>query len=214
MPRTPLLHLALLLPLPLAPVRAQQSIVPAEFTGVDSVVYRLSPESRLEVKTGKAGLFGFAGHNHLVRARAFSGTVVYYPHAPASSHLAIVVVTDSLEVLTPKDTAEIRKVTADMRAKVLHTEKYPEIRLVSKTVTSTATGFHIVGELTLVGQTRDVPIDVRVALGADTLRAKTTFSLKQTDFGIKPYSGGPGGTVKVADQVSFTIDAIAIRAAP
>src|SRR6266545_6144306 len=57
--------------------------VPAGFEGVDSVVYRLIPSSRLEVKTGKAGLFGFAGHSHSIRARAFSGNVVYYPHAPA-----------------------------------------------------------------------------------------------------------------------------------
>jgi len=51
------------------------------------------------VKTGKAGLFGFAGHSHLIRARAFSGQVAYYPKAPANSHLEITVLADSLEVL-------------------------------------------------------------------------------------------------------------------
>ena len=35
----------------------------------DSVVYVLSTASRFEVKTGKAGLLGFAGHAHVVRAR-------------------------------------------------------------------------------------------------------------------------------------------------
>ena len=244
---TLLLRVALLLTLPLAPVRAQQpnpfgggrvdtgkaqsrqagidSVrpsgmgsaghgVPAGFEGVDSVVYRLIPSSRLEVKTGKAGLFGFAGHSHVIRARAFSGTVVYYPHAPTRSHLQMVVAADSLEVLTPPDTAEIRKVTAAMRADVLQTDQYHEIRLVSKKVAPTADGFHIVGAFTLVGQTRDVPIDLSVHLGADTLRAEGTFSIKQTDFGIKPYSGGPAGTVKVADRVTFTIDAAATRAGP
>ena len=38
--------------------------------GRDSVVYVVTPASRFEVKTGKAGLLGFAGHGHLVRARA------------------------------------------------------------------------------------------------------------------------------------------------
>jgi polyisoprenoid-binding protein YceI len=240
---TPLLLIALLATLPLAPIRAQQpnpfgggradtgktqrqpnagidSIqpsragpygrgVPAGFEGVDSVVYRLIPSSRLEVKTGKAGLFGFAGHSHLIRARAFTGQVVYYPKAPSSSHLEITVAADSLEVLTPPDTAEIRKVTAAMRSEVLHVDQHPEIRLVSREVTPSARGFHLVGALTLEGQTREVPIDVGVRLGLDTLRATTTFSVKQTDFGIKPYSGGPGGTVKVADRVTFDIDAIA-----
>jgi polyisoprenoid-binding protein YceI len=194
------------------PRAATEPRAPAGFEGVDSVEYQLAPSSRLEVKTGKAGLFGFAGHSHSIRARAFSGDVVYYPHAPARSHLQITVQADSLEVLTPPDTAEIRKVTAAMRTDILHTDQYHEIRLVTREVTPTAHGFHMIGELTLVGQTRDVPIDVSVELGADTLRAASTFAIKQTDFGIKPFSGGPGGTVKVADRVTFTIDAVAVRA--
>ena len=72
----------------------------------------------------------------------------------------------------------------------------------------------VVGALTLVGQTHDVPIDVRVQLGPDTLRVSSTFSIKQTDFGIKPYRGGPAGSVKVADRVAFKIQAIAVRTAP
>ena len=185
----------------------------AGFEGVDSVVYRLAPSSRLEVKTGKSGLFGFAGHSHVIRARAFSGNVVYYPHAAARSHLQITVQTDSLEVLTPPDTAEIRKVTEAMRTETLRIDQYHEIRLVSKEVSPTAHGFHILGALTLVGQTRDVPIDVSVEPGVDTLRAQATFAIKQTDFGIKPFSGGPAGTVKVADRVTFNIEAVAVRAA-
>ena len=183
------------------------------FEGVDSVEYRLAPSSRLEVKTGKAGLFGFAGHSHVIRARAFSGTVVYYPHVAARSHLQITVLTDSLEVLTPPDTAEIRKVTEAMRTDILHVDQYHEIRLVTKEVTPTAHGFHLIGALTLVGQTRNVPIDVSVEAGVDTLRAEATFAIKQTDFGIKPFSGGPAGTVKVADRVTFTIEAVAVRTA-
>jgi polyisoprenoid-binding protein YceI len=181
------------------------------FKGIDSVSYRLAPASRLTVKTGKAGLFGFAGHAHLIQARSFSGTVVYYPHQPSQSHLTITVLSDSLQVLTPPDTEEIRKVTAVMRTDVLHTERYPEIRLVSKSVAPSPEGFHIIGELTLAGRTRDIPLDVRVQAGADSLRAQSQFAIKQTDFGIKPVSAGPAGTVKVADKVAFEIDVVAIR---
>src|ERR1044072_3571072 len=63
---------------------------------LDSVVYRLAPPSRLQVKTGKAGLFGFAGHTHVIQANAFEGKVVYYPREPSRSHLEITVRTDSL----------------------------------------------------------------------------------------------------------------------
>src|SRR5207247_9618408 len=98
----------------------------------DSVVYRLSPASRLDVKTGKAGLFGFAGHEHLIRARGFSGRVVYFPAAPAMSRIEITVRADSLAVLLPPDTDELGKVTAAMRTDILKVDQYPEITLASK----------------------------------------------------------------------------------
>ncbi len=182
--------------------------------GQDSVVYVLAPASRFEVKTGKAGLLGFAGHEHLIAARAVSGRVVYYPKTPADSRVEILVPTDSLEVLTPPDTEEIRKVTQAMRTEVLHADQYPEIRFASTAVTPTASGFHVMGALTLAGQTRDVTVDLAVAIGADTLRASGTFSVKQTEFGIRPYRGGPGGTVRVADRVTFEIEAVGIAARP
>src|SRR5881396_124565 len=177
----------------------------------DSVVYRLSPASRLDVKTGKAGLFGFAGHEHVIRARGFAGRVIYYPGAPTASRVDLTVPTDSLEVLTPPDTAEIRKVTEAMRTDILKVERYPTISFTSKAVAATDSGFRIVAELTLVGQTRDVPVDVRVAMGSDTLRAWASFTVKQTDFGIRPFRGGPAGTVRVADRVTFAIEAVAVR---
>jgi polyisoprenoid-binding protein YceI len=187
---------------------------PTQSTTRDSVAYILSPTSRFEVKTGKAGLLGFAGHEHVIRARVFSGRVVYWPSAPAASRVEIAVTTDSLEVLTPPDTAEIRKVTEAMRTEVLYVGHHQEISFVSKSVTPTQGGFSIVGELTMAGRTREVSVDVTVELGRDTLRAAAAFAVNQTDFGIKPYRGGPAGTVRVADQVTFEIEAVAIREEP
>lgn len=178
----------------------------------DSVLYVLAPASRFEVKTGKAGLLGFAGHAHVVRARGIVGRVVYYPNAPATSTVELHVPAESLEVLTPPDTAEIRKVTEAMRAQVLRVDEYASIDFASTTVTPTADGFHVEGKLTLVGQTRDVTVDVHASIAADTLRATGSFSVKQTDFGIKPYRGGPAGTVRVGDRVTFSFDALGIRA--
>jgi polyisoprenoid-binding protein YceI len=177
----------------------------------DSVVYRLLPASRLEVHTGKAGLFGFAGHEHVIRARGFAGRVVYFPAAPAATRVEITVPTDSLEVLTPPDTAEIRKVTEAMRTEVLQVERYRAITLVSKRIAPTAGGFSIDAELTMAGRTREVSVEARVEIGPDTLRAAASFAVKQTDFGIRPFRGGPAGTVRVADRVRFDIDAVAVR---
>jgi polyisoprenoid-binding protein YceI len=184
---------------------------PAQAPAPDTVVYQLLPSSRLEVRTGKSGVFGFAGHNHVIRARAFTGSVQYRPGDMSASRLEITIPADSLEVLSPSDTAEIRQVTETMRTQVLHVDQYPEIRFTATQAVLTATGLALDGELTLVGQTRPVKVTATVEVGPDTLKAHGSFAVNQTDFGIKPYKGGPGGTVQVANRVLFDFDAVGVR---
>lgn len=173
--------------------------------------YVLSPGSTFEVAVSRTGFFSFVGHDHIVRADAIHGHVTYEAGAPEKSEVEIVVPVDSLEVTTPPDTAEIRKVTAAMRSDVLDAAHYHEIRFVSRAVEPIPGGFRVRGALTLVGQTRDITVDVQVEAGADTLRASGAFTIKQTTYGIHPYHGGPGGLVHVADRLTFQFHAIAIR---
>jgi polyisoprenoid-binding protein YceI len=191
------------------------SVVTSEAGGVqtpaDSIVYRIHPSSRLVVKTGKAGLFGFAGHTHVIRARAVSGELVYHP-GKSTSYLRLRLPTHRLEVLTPPDTAEIRKVTEAMRTEVLHVDRYPEMTFAADSLSARNGKMEIPLALTMVGRTRKVPVSADVTIASDSIRAKGTFTAKQTDFGIKPYSGGPAGTVKVADRVTFCFDLLAVRA--
>ena len=187
------------------------STLDAQSQAADSVLYRVAPTSRFEVRTGTAGLLGFAGHSHVVRASAFSGWVVYYPADPSSSRVELIIPAESLEVLTPSDTAEIRQVTEAMRTQVLHVAQYPTIRFAATGGATTVKGMRLQGELTLVSRTRPVQVDATVQVTDDTLRASGTFTVKQTDFGIKPYRGGPAGTVNVANEVSFVFDVVALR---
>jgi polyisoprenoid-binding protein YceI len=173
----------------------------------DSVVYTVDPASRLVVKTGKAGLLGFAGHTHVIQAHAIRGELVYRPGRAASS-LHLTVPTDSLEVLTPPDTAEIRKVTESMRADVLHVDRYPEMRFGADSLDARAGRMSFPLLVTMVGRTQRVPVTAEVTIARDSIRAVGTFAVKQTDLGIEPYSGGPGGTVKVADKVTFCFDLV------
>src|SRR5262245_15525412 len=109
----------------------------------DSTVYHVVPASRFEVKTGKSGLFGFAGHTHVTRAHAVTGQVVLHQGYVAKSHVELSLPTDSLEVTTPPDTAEIRKVTATMREETLEVAQYPKIEFASKEVTPADSGYHL-----------------------------------------------------------------------
>ncbi len=101
--------------------------------------------------------------------------------------------------------------TATMRTDVLDVANFPEIRLTSRSVEPSNDHLRIVASLTIKGVTRELPLDVQLTITSDTLRATATFAVKQTDFGIRPYRGGPGGTVRVADKVTFDISAVAVR---
>ncbi len=152
-----------------------------------------------------------AGHSHIIRATRFSGT-----GAPPRTNpvplmtIAITILTDGLEVLTPPDTAEIRKVTASMRDDVLHVAQYPEISFTSTHVKPAGSGYEVTATLTMHGTTRELTVPVAVEFQGDTLVARGRFSVKQTDYGIRPFRGGPGGTVRVADEVKFRVEARAL----
>jgi polyisoprenoid-binding protein YceI len=83
--------------------------------------------------------------------------------------------------------------------------------MISQRIEGTAPHLTLMVALTIRGQTREVRIPVDVDIGADTVRARSVFKVKQTEFGIRPYRGGPGGTVRVADEVRFSIQVVAIR---
>ena len=196
----------------------------------DSAVFMLSPLSTLEVRAGKTGLLAGFGHEHRVRAHAFSGTVVYFPGDPSRSRVSVTVLTDSLRVVPEADSADIPEITRTMGTRTLKVDSFPEIRFVSRTVLPLAAGgspsagergavsrqrdtmaVRVAGDLTMVGVTRPVSMDLTLDVSADTLRAEGAFQVKQTDFGIKPFSKALG-MVKVRDEVRFELRVVAVRA--
>lgn len=207
----------------MAPGQATAQAAPGPVPA-DSAVYRLSPASVLEVHASKSGLLAGFGHEHRVRAHAYTGEIVYYAADVARSHVAITVLTDSLRVVPEADSADIPRITATMREKTLKVDSFPEITFVSRGVVPVpadgggkdslgATGprrIRVTGDLTMVGHTRPESVDLDLAVVGDTLRADGSFVVKQTDFGIKPY-GKVLGMVKVKNEVRFELHVVAVR---
>jgi polyisoprenoid-binding protein YceI len=100
-----------------------------------------------------------------------------------------------MQALDDDDRASIRKTIDE---DVL---KRQDVRFRSTSVESNADGLHVQGDLTLVGQTRPIAFDVAVT-GDGALTAVAV--VKQTDFGMKPYSA-LFGALKVADEVKVTL---------
>lgn len=171
--------------------------------------YRLLPESRFDVVTHNAGLFGLLGHEHRIRAHGVTGSLRFARDSVAASSVDLTIPVDSLEVLTPRVPSEIQAVTANMRHDVLHPDSFPTMHFRSDSVRAVGDSTRIYAELTIEGVTRAVPVDVAIAFAGDTLHARARFDVRQTDFGIRPYRQA-FGTVQVANRVTFEIDAVAV----
>ncbi len=174
------------------------------------VRYTVVPEaSVVRVHTYKGGLFGRFGHEHDIRAHAFSGTVIYDARDPSASHADVSVRTDRLLVVPASDSSDIPEITKAMREQVLHVDRFPYITFTSAEVTAHDSTVHIRGDLTMVGRTRRVAMDLTLQRTPDALRVRGSFTVKQTDFGIRPYSAAMG-TIKVKNEITFVVDIEAV----
>jgi polyisoprenoid-binding protein YceI len=107
-----------------------------------------------------------------------------------------------------KDRIELEQT---MREQVLEIAKYPEIVFESSniSVTRLAEGRYrarVIGDLAFHGATqKNLWITPEVTVSGESLSAKGAFSLKQTDFGIKPFSAA-AGTIKLKNELKFSFD--------
>jgi polyisoprenoid-binding protein YceI len=177
-------------------------------------VYTLEPaQSRLTIHVGKAGLFGFAGHEHEVVAGTFRGTATFDPDRLAQSSQSSVDLTFDAGALRvtgqgdpPEDVPQVQ--AAMVGATCLDAGRFPTIHFVSTSVVAAVAagskGGDLVlrGALTLHGVTRPLTVRVHVDVTGPTLEATGTTTLHQTDFGITPIS--KAGVVKVKDELTLS----------
>ena len=169
--------------------------------------------STIHVGVFREGLLKAFGHDHLIAAKSFSGTVHFNADKVEESSLALNIEANSLTVLDPGEAEKDRRdVQATMvGAQVLGVESFPRI-------TFRSTGVHqirkagaewvvmLAGKLNLYGVEKPITFPVRVSLDNTRLTAHGEVFIAQTDFGIKPVKVA-GGSVRVKDRVkvSFTI---------
>jgi polyisoprenoid-binding protein YceI len=188
--------------------------VPEMAAGTEVVTYRLVPEqSKFNVQAFAEGLFSAFGHDPVIHIRDFTGEVHFVPGTFANASLKITVDPNSLAVseeVKEKDRLEIEQT---MRNEVLETSQYKEIVFTSSNISVNRLAqercqVRVIGDLTLHGVTRkSVWISAEATISEEGLQAKGEFSLKQTDFGIKPYSAA-GGTIKLKNELKFLFEMV------
>ncbi|HYK70049.1 MAG TPA: YceI family protein [Streptosporangiaceae bacterium] len=159
-------------------------------------------EGSITLRTSRDGLAAQAGHDLTIHIARWSGELVIgADFAPVSldarvelDSLVVRAGTGGIKPLTDRDRREI----LGTARKVLSTDRHPVATFTADGFSPTADGGTIEGALTLAGQSRPLRLEVR-QIGPDRYLATTT--VRQTSFGIKPYSGFLGA-LKVSDDVA------------
>ena len=167
-------------------------------------------KSKFTVRAFATGLLSAFGHSPTIAIADFEGEIVFNPEAVEQSSLRMVINAASLMVtddIREKDRQEINRA---MQQDVLESDSYPEILYESSQLAASkiAEGQYwgtLNGELTLHGVTRNQPVSVRIAMNGDALRATGDFSVRQSDYEIRPVSAA-AGTVKLKDELKLSFD--------
>jgi len=167
--------------------------------------YRFGPENgTLAVNTGRTGAVAKAGHDLLLHVTGWEGTLeIGGDTAPSrlevhadSGSLKVQQGTGGMQALDDDDKANIEQTIDD---EVLRRD---QITFRSTEVAAADGGLRVTGDLTLLGRTAPLVLDIAVGDGALTAAAV----VRQTDFGMKPYSA-LFGALKVADEVRISLAA-------
>jgi polyisoprenoid-binding protein YceI len=181
------------------------------------VHYHLVPEqSKFTVQAFAEGLLSAFGHDPVLAIKDFTGEAEFVPGSFESASLKMTIKADSIVLSTEVKEKDRLDLEQTMREQVLEIAKYPEIVFVSSNVSVTrlAEGRYrarVIGDLTFHGSTqKNLWITSEVTVSGESLRAKGDFSLKQSDFGIKPFSAA-GGTIKLKNELKFSFDIAALK---
>jgi polyisoprenoid-binding protein YceI len=169
--------------------------------------YTLGPENgTLAVRTGRAGAAAKAGHDLLIHVTAWSATLEIGAD-PGLTRIALDADTTSLRVR--EGTGGVQALGDDDRANIEQTidgEVLERKPIEFRSTAVRAADDHridVEGDLTIVGRTAPIAVDVVVA---EDGRLRASAVVKQTAWGIKPYST-LFGALKVADEVEVELDA-------
>ncbi len=155
------------------------------------------------------------GHNPTIGIRAFGGEVEFDPETGDAGRFSLAVQSASLIVQDDIKDSDRREMERLMKTEVLDVNRYPEIVYEASGVSvnridASLFAATIDGSMSLHGVTRAERLPVRILSMGDMLRASGEFSLKQSDYQIKPVSVAGGG-LKLKDELKFSFEMVARR---
>jgi hypothetical protein len=170
-------------------------------------------DGHVVVNVFKAGLFSGFAHDHHFAVTEWTARATVPEGGPGGASIELVLAAGSLhDTQHGLSDADRRKIDAQAAGPdTLDAAHHPRIELRSERMTLAAAAgrgaVHGTMHGTLTVRGRAVPVDVPfdAERTAEGWHARGTAHLKQTDLGIRPFSGF-GGTVKVKDELTVDFE--------
>lgn len=178
-------------------------------------VFRLDPTaSTIRIYAFRAGRAAKFGHNHVLSAPAFQGFFHLPPDGLAASRFDLAFRLDQLTFDDARQRAALAAAFASpisaedsastrnnmLGGKGLDAERFPWVRIQSRQISGDAPKFAAKIAVELHGQTREMWTPLSVTGLPDQLAVEGTLVLRQSDFGVTPFSV-LGGLLAVQDEV-------------
>ena len=170
-------------------------------------------DGELLVRTGVKGRAARMGHRLTIAMTRWQATVTWASAEPVTAELTVE--TDSFEVL--RGEGGVKGLSGPEKTLVrsnaltsLDAGRFPEIRFIAETVEKTDDGYRLTGMLDIRGKSREHVIDLRTEDLGGSWRMSAESSVRQSDYGVKPYSLLMG-SVQVTDDVSVAFTAVHVK---
>jgi polyisoprenoid-binding protein YceI len=170
-------------------------------------------DGELLLRTGVKGRAARMGHRLTIVMTRWQATVSWAGAQPVAAELAVE--TDSFEVLRGEGgvkglSGPEKTLVRSNALKSLDAGRFPEIRFTAEAIDKTDGGYRLTGKLHIKGKSRGHVIDLRTEDLGDSWRMSAESSVRQSDYGVKPYSLLMG-SVQVADDVMVSFTAVHVK---
>jgi polyisoprenoid-binding protein YceI len=184
----------------------QRGLAPVKCT-IDRAV------SRFSVQAFATGLLSAFGHNPTIGMHDYDGEIQFVPGTYEKTLVRVTVRTGAMDVQDEMKSDDLKKLELAMYEQVLDIEHFPIAVYESSQITVQKLSndlllAHVTGELSFHGVTRTHSFDARVTAMGAILRISGEFSLRQSDYGIKPVSFA-AGALRLKDEVKFSFELVA-----
>jgi len=185
-------------------------------------VFDIDPQrSVVTIRVYRSGPMAKLGHNHVIASAEEAGFAWRGP-TPADSGFELRIPVSTLVVDDPAARAaagpgfegpvpeSAREGTRKnlLRAEVLDAAQFPDVSVRANGLGGTWQAPIAQADVTVKGVTRRVEVPLDLADAGGTLTARGTFRLRQTDFGMVPFSVA-GGAIQVADEIVLGFEIVA-----